>query len=41
MDMSLRGFHGAQVGEGERGKDIWDRKNLILGRKVQKYALSA
>ena len=39
--MILREFHGAQSGEGERGKDIWDRKNLILGRKVQKYALSA
>ena len=36
MDVSLRGFQGERWGEGERGKDIWNRKNLIQGRKMQK-----
>lgn len=37
--MGLKGLGAHRWGKGKRGKDIWDRKNLIHGRKGGCYAL--
>lgn len=33
MGVSLKGLGTHTWGKGRKGKDIWDRKNLIHGRK--------